>query len=477
MAERVKIFGAALLACFVALCGTAQGQTLNVRQLAVTTAVENASIPASTPLRWYQGESLVFRHYSTQGGTNANWGSLSNLVAIWSLTANQTEDPDNTNAYLYSTGVVTAASGLVSFAVSPEMSAMPASNYWSYVTLYQTDETGATNNYIGVLHRSAAVVGYRMIHPVYTGPYPIPTNGVSIDPTARALAASNTALIIAETNRAQVAEASINSTATNALALAQSATGTAAAVSAALVIETNRAIQAEAGINTTATNALTIGTNALAIVQSLQSSGLITGTQASNITASILSTGTAHYATTAGGIAFEGEGSSLTVIPSNGVLHVRTVTNSVNVYVIRTNGTGYNGPPVGTVWTNPVVSGNSLDWDIVVPDGYEYGFDLTASDGGTNNLPSEASAFIVEVETIGDFQGAAPTPVTLTPFAGAASGTLTIDWVPITNTYTIGDMTGYLRHTNSTTYGDGVLNGTNGVYWTRNGTNYWILLP
>jgi hypothetical protein len=31
--------------------------------------------------------------------------------------------------------------------------------------------------------------------------------------------------------------------------------------------------------------------------------------------------------------------------------------------------------------------------------------------------------------------------------------------------------------TNGTTQADGVLNGTNGVYWAKNGTNYWILLP
>lgn len=30
--------------------------------------------------------------------------------------------------------------------------------------------------------------------------------------------------------------------------------------------------------------------------------------------------------------------------------------------------------------------------------------------------------------------------------------------------------------TNATVLADGVLNGTNGVFFTRNGTNYWLLL-
>jgi hypothetical protein len=40
---------------------------------------------------------------------------------------------------------------------------------------------------------------------------------------------------------------------------------------------------------------------------------------------------------------------------------------------------------------------------------------------------------------------------------------------------TIYNLSGVL--TNGTRFGDGKINGTNGVYWAKNGTNYWILLP
>jgi hypothetical protein len=35
----------------------------------------------------------------------------------------------------------------------------------------------------------------------------------------------------------------------------------------------------------------------------------------------------------------------------------------------------------------------------------------------------------------------------------------------------------YRHFTNGTTMSDGTLGGTNGVYWSKGGTNYWILLP
>jgi hypothetical protein len=168
---------------------TAFGQVPNFRALTAKTAIENSAVPDAVPLRWYQGESLTFSHTSTWQGANANWTSLSNLVAVWILTANKTDCPDDTNVYLWATGSVVAASGTVSFAVTPEQSAAPASNYWSFVTLYKTDAAGLTNEYIGVLHRANAYIGYRNMHPTYVGPWQVPSNMVDSYARARADAA------------------------------------------------------------------------------------------------------------------------------------------------------------------------------------------------------------------------------------------------------------------------------------------------
>lgn len=182
------------LAVLILAASSCWGQ-LNVRYLTATTAVTKAEVPASVRLRWYQGESLVFDHWSTSGGTNAaNWSSLSNLVAVWSLAADQAEDPGNTNLYLWATGGVVAASGKVTFRIGPEYSAMPVSNYWSYVTLYQTDASGVTNERIGVLQRAVAQVQYRATAAQYVGPYPTPTNFVDGVARARADAAYDLAL-------------------------------------------------------------------------------------------------------------------------------------------------------------------------------------------------------------------------------------------------------------------------------------------
>jgi hypothetical protein len=188
---------------------SAYGADLNIRTITATTAVENASVPSAIPMRWYQGESVTFRHFSTQAGAAAVWTNLSNLVAVWTVTANKEESPDDTNAYLYATGTVTAASGLVTFNVSPSETAMPASNYWSYVTIYQTDGTGLTNQFIGVVNRAALYVGERDLHPVYAGPWPMPDNG-GVDTVARASASlssnlASSALSTAQSNTAGAA--------------------------------------------------------------------------------------------------------------------------------------------------------------------------------------------------------------------------------------------------------------------------------
>jgi len=171
-----------------------------IRTFTVTTDVSEVSVPAVTPLRWFQGESLTFNHYSTASGASANWTNYSNLVGVWSVHANQTDSPDDANAYLWATGTVTAASGKIAFTVAPSYTAMPASNYWSFVTLYQTDASGVTNDYVGVVYRGKAQVLYRSTSASYVGPWEIPTNmydGVARD------------RITTETNRAQVAESAL----------------------------------------------------------------------------------------------------------------------------------------------------------------------------------------------------------------------------------------------------------------------------
>jgi hypothetical protein len=55
---------------------------------------------------------------------------------------------------------------------------------------------------------------------------------------------------------------------------------------------------------------------------------------------------------------------------------------------------------------------------------------------------------------------------------------LSIDGTPLDfSTYLTNGTPQTLTLTNLTTLADGVLNGTNGVYFARNGTNYWILMP
>ena len=237
------------------------------------------------------------------------------------------------------------------------------------------------------------------------------------------------------------------SSSTNALALAQSATGTAASASATAASGTNLATLALSGV-------LGVSNRVDALPSFLD---------VSNAWASIASTGTVYKATKATQLVAS-NGYCVLHPNADGTLTVISVTNSVNVYVTATNGAGYNGPPVGTVWTSATGEGefNTGIWWLV--------------------RDSLGAVYVEGRDAIyprWDAAGAFPTEFPgymILPNAEAV-GSLIIDWVPVTNTYTIGDMTGYLRHTNGTGYADGVLNGTNGVYWTRNGTNFWILLP
>ncbi len=374
-------------------------------------------------LRWMQGTTPLVQLDVYRDGrpvTGVDTGTVARMVI----------GPTSTGTYYAASTNYTATNG--AFLVQwPTVGTNSSTNVWWYTVFF---ERGGYRYWTGAgelrIEKTTSTAEDGLVWQTNTTCAAI---AAAVD-AHNADAAAHAGSAAAATNAlAQVGTAT--ATATNALALAQSATGTAAAASAALVVETNRAQVAEAGINSTATNAL-------AIVQSLQAAGHITGAQASNITASIMSTGTAHYATTAGGIAFEGEGSSMTVIPSNGVLHVRTVTNSVNVYVSATTGAGYNGPAVGVAF-----SYDSEDADAIyyVPDsGFSAAYDKTIQawqvwDTVVGPPPSDKYWQSLNVPV------AAVLPNELVG-GDDALGTLTLDWVPVTNTYTLGDMSGYLTN-------------------------------
>ncbi len=178
-----------LWAVLILVAGSCFGQ-LNIRYLTATTALAKAEVPSSVMLRWYQGESLVFDHWSTASGTNAaDWSGQTNLTAIWSIVADRSDDPGNSNVYLWATGTIYAATGRVRFTVPPQWAAMPASNYWSFITLFQTDGSGVTNTSVGVVHRSMAHVQQRDTGTSYVGPWQIPSNMVDAVARARADAA------------------------------------------------------------------------------------------------------------------------------------------------------------------------------------------------------------------------------------------------------------------------------------------------
>jgi hypothetical protein len=147
-------------------------------------------------------------------------------------------------------------------------------------------------------------------------------------------------------------------------------------------------------------------------------------------------------------------------------------TNIAAVIVTATNGAGYNGPAIGESWTNTsYADGNYTFTGTGVS--YAVGYVLF---GPLSNV-AEWTVWPDETPQNYYLNSGTPTvfPATLTGREGA-TGALTLDWLTHTTTNTY-DLASFLRYTNGTTHADGVLNGTNGVYWTKLGTNFWILLP
>lgn len=117
---------------------------------------------------------------------------------------------------------------------------------------------------------------------------------------------------------------------------------------------------------------------------------------------------------------------------AGGALYVYQVTNTVDVYVAATNGTAnYNGPVVGTRWSNPELSGED-SWTYGISDGWYFG--LAGVLGGMT-----IQAASVQSEAL-DKQWGLPSPNTMPAKIDAeigGFGTLTIDWVPATNVYQV----------------------------------------
>jgi hypothetical protein len=385
MAARVKIFAALVLAA-----GACHGQ-LNIRYLTATTAVFQAEVPSSVPLRWYQGESLIFDHVSTSGGTNADWSTLPRLTAVWSVVADQLDDPQNTNVYLWSTGAVSSAVGRVTFTVPPEWTAMPASNYWTFVTLFQSDPSGITNTSVGVVYRSTVRVQYRNTGTAYAGPWQIPSN--MIDGVARARA--DAAYSLALTNAPSSIDAPARTSASNALS--------------GILSLSNRT----EAVNDTATNA-----QANALLASVAAASKYGGEAVTNALVSYLTTNRVPFATEA--MTLKGTNANYSWEMVGGLLQVYEVTNTTTIEIVAVNESSAFYPPgqrfvnsATDVWTNTAQGNITISYEL------PFGYSLKISD-------VEVASFDLPTREL-------PRIAIDSPPSG-----IVIDWIPATNVYTIG---------------------------------------
>ena len=239
--------------------------------------------------------------------------------------------------------------------------------------------------------------------------------------------------------------------------------------------------------------------SAFTISQPSTSTTIISGVLTQDVT-SIVITSTVAVATLAQSLGIPNGDTTLSTEPG-GVLVVTVATNSTAVYVVSTNGAGYNGPIAGTIYSFESDLGGACSWSNGVGDPI------------TSSYVPELGETIFDCSLFtlaqGDpsawWQTMGAIPATLYP-GGGGSGTLTLAWLPITNTTTIPisslvgaeyggvpipatdgvlDLDRFttngqphtLTLTNLTTLADGVLGGTNGIYFTKSATNYWILLP
>jgi hypothetical protein len=119
------------------------------------------------------------------------------------------------------------------------------------------------------------------------------------------------------------------------------------------------------------------------------------------------------------------------------------VTNSTSVYVVSTNGAGYNGPVVGAAWTNATKIG--INWVWTTGGGYS----LYAT--GPMSVFGCYAFYVASVPSGKSWESdpQKTPPASLVASGGSAEGGLVLDWVPITNRYNIATMPG---STNATVF-------------------------
>lgn len=197
------------------------------------------------------------------------------------------------------------------------------------------------------------------------------------------------------------------------------------------MLETDTILTPEGVTNAILTTALTveadpvaypIATNALALAEgALQASWAATGTVARAAMADMLRSP-----------------SSMTWLEvSGGNTYIVEVVASSNVYVVSTSGEGYNGPAVGTVWSNavPTVQVDSTAWyyessGIFAMTLYSAEgplFESTAADCNYGDGPDGAWLSV----------GGNGMPMTMSNTEGEAVGSLIVDYIPITNRYEV----------------------------------------
>jgi len=125
---------------------------------------------------------------------------------------------------------------------------------------------------------------------------------------------------------------------------------------------------------------------------------------------------------------------------SNGMLYVFQVTNTPVVYISDTNGAGYNGPPIGTTWTNAVyVPVDTWAWDS------SGGASLLA--GGPSNAVNQSTGFLSYYDASGGLWASSDgielsawmSPV---PDDAFAVGIFRLSWITNTNVFRVATQSG-----------------------------------
>ena len=119
-------------------------------------------------------------------------------------------------------------------------------------------------------------------------------------------------------------------------------------------------------------------------------------------------------------------------ICSAGTVTVWQVSNTSNVYVTATSGDGYNGPDVGITWTDPEADLQGWQWSETTIEGTPT---LLRAETNPDDLYAEHSWDLDW--GFGGWRAEGFLSASFSPLSGDASGTLTIDWVTVTNSYPI----------------------------------------